>query len=609
MLRGCRSRPTRPRPGARRVSARAPSRRRRGSTRPRSRRHTREPCRRGAPTGSRRLRRPGAPPDRGGWHGSSRRGRWHPTRQPRTRRRRAWSSTPRTFAHSSICPRTDTEHAVHLRLDAQGSDDACGEIAVAAFTTVERPGHRRPHVVELDGRSRAPASRARRGRGASAPNSSANSRVVLGVAPAPRVGVAGSSSRSSAYCAHASRAAGSGSSRRPFARRRASTSRRGSASASSTSHASMPVAASRPPRRPSASKLPANTPRRSKHDAARASSSSEYDQSTVARSVWWRSTAVRRPPVSRRKRSSRRAGDLGRAHRDDARRGELDRERDAVEPAADLGDRGRVRVVERERRPRRVAPARRTAATASSRRRRRRRPCVGDAERAQRPDLLARRRRVPPGSWRGSRTSAHVAERRCRRGAPAASSRCSQLSSTSSSCFAPQELDDAGRRASTPGRGGARRASPATTCDDRVGVARRPRARRTTRRRGSRGSSVGGDLEREPGLADAADAGERDEPRRVRARRDRGELVARGRRRRSAAREVAAERVERAQRREVRGEARRATSWKTRSGVGEVAQPVLAEVDAASVRRRSVVAEQLLGGERHDDLPAVRDAT
>ncbi len=73
-------------------------------------------------------------------------------------------------------------------------------------------------------------------------------------------------------------------------------------SASRTSHASMPspettACAAR------ASKLPENTLRRSNTTRSR-SSSNEYDQSTAARKVWWRSTVVWRPPVSSRNRSS-----------------------------------------------------------------------------------------------------------------------------------------------------------------------------------------------------------------------------------------------------------------------------------------------------------------
>ena len=57
----------------------------------------------------------------------------------------------------------------------------------------------------------------------------------------------------------------------------------------------------------------------------------------AARSVRWCST-LRRPPVSSRSVLSSRAQQLGRGHRPGPGRGQLDRQRDAVEPAADLLD-------------------------------------------------------------------------------------------------------------------------------------------------------------------------------------------------------------------------------------------------------------------------------
>ena len=59
----------------------------------------------------------------------------------------------------------------------------------------------------------------------------------------------------------------------------------------------------------------------------------------AARSVCCRGRRVRSPPVSSRKRSLEPLGDLLDRQRPHARRGQLDRERDAVQPPADLGDR------------------------------------------------------------------------------------------------------------------------------------------------------------------------------------------------------------------------------------------------------------------------------
>ena len=58
----------------------------------------------------------------------------------------------------------------------------------------------------------------------------------------------------------------------------------------------------------------------------------------MARSVWWRSTALRRPPVRSRKRSSSSDAISDGLMRHGAGGRELDRERHAVEAPADLGD-------------------------------------------------------------------------------------------------------------------------------------------------------------------------------------------------------------------------------------------------------------------------------
>ena len=73
-----------------------------------------------------------------------------------------------------------------------------------------------------------------------------------------------------------------------------------------------------------------------------------YDQFTSARSVCWRSSATRLPPVSSLNRSCRRAlicSDRQRAH---ARRRQFQRQRNAFEPGAQLGDGRRLVLRQRE---------------------------------------------------------------------------------------------------------------------------------------------------------------------------------------------------------------------------------------------------------------------
>ena len=83
------------------------------------------------------------------------------------------------------------------------------------------------------------------------------------------------------------------------------------------------------------------------HRAPARSSRSQL-HSTTARSVRCRGSAVRLPPVSSRKRSDSRAGDLGQRQRPQPGRGELDGQRQAVQAAHDLDDRRHRGVVDRE---------------------------------------------------------------------------------------------------------------------------------------------------------------------------------------------------------------------------------------------------------------------
>ncbi len=100
---------------------------------------------------------------------------------------------------------------------------------------------------------------------------------------------------------------------------------------------------------------PAKTERRRRSRWSGSLSRSQL-QSMSAWSVCWRGTDVRRPPVRRRNRSFRPwAMSCARQHVD-PRRGELERERDAVEPPADLDHRLHARGIEPERRLRRRRP-------------------------------------------------------------------------------------------------------------------------------------------------------------------------------------------------------------------------------------------------------------
>ena len=177
---------------------------------------------------------------------------------------------------------------------------------------------------------------------------------------------------------------------------------------------------------------------------------------------------------------------VGRHDRDPGR-GELDRERDAVEPTADLGDRVRVR---RRRARSRAAPRCARSAnscTASLGHRPRRAIDVraGSSSDAQRPHLLAGdAERLATG-----RQDAHagaVAQQPL--GEPA--DRFDEVLAVvehEHELAQAQRVDDARRRACVAGRASTPSVA-ATTCAELLGVAARSRARTTTRRRGSAGA-------------------------------------------------------------------------------------------------------------------------
>ena len=385
---------------------------------------------------------------------------------------------------STLGPRAHTERAVECCLRCQRRNDPQSELA-----RPRRSSQSMHHVTAARRLSRSSARRARQA-SSSGPRSAGagllgERRVVLGVAATP--GVRRRRARRAALrrTDATSRGAGTASSR---SRGRPSTIDLAtrSASASTTSQSSMPSPLRRPLRRRRCRSC-RRTRRGGRTRSAPVPSSSEYDQSTVARSVWWRSTAVRRPPVSRRNRSSRRSAISRGVHRDDPRRGELDGQRDPVEAPADLGDRvgGRRRRARSRPAPRARARRSRRDRVGAPRPHRARHPRRGrratGAPRPARP-----RRRDPRGSSRGSRTLAALPEH-------AFAELAGRVEEVLAVVEHQQQLAGRGGTRgcwpsrSRPGRG----LTPERGGDDlheRVRVGRRPRARRATRRRGSGGA-------------------------------------------------------------------------------------------------------------------------
>ena len=258
------------------------------------------------------------------------------------------------------------------------------ELRVVLGRRVERPHHRGAQIVELEmetlasqrpPRDRASARQWPRRRRCSGARARAGECRCRGRRRGARVRSGEASRATGSECLRARGRRGASTSRRDRQARRA--------------HPSLRALLRRRPAQLRSSKEPANTPRRSNTNRS-SSFNDEYDHSTVARSVWCRSTVARRPPASSRNRSSSSAGDLRRAHRDHAGGGQLDGERDAVEATADHRDRPGVVVTgEREARLGRACALDEQLRGAVVRDRRRPRRCreaeaSGDGSRAHR---------------------------------------------------------------------------------------------------------------------------------------------------------------------------------------------------------------------------------
>ncbi len=217
-------------------------------------------------------------------------------------------------------------------------------------------------------------------------------------------------------------------------------------------------------------------------------------------------------------------GDRRRAQRSDAARGELERERQAVEAEADAGDVHRV-LAHRARSPAPPRPpARRTAARPRSRRsslRLERLLGIGDVERrnpehdlarhaqrlaARREDRQLRRRAQQGVDER--RASPRADARSCPGRAAASAARGSSTTASTSVCPGSARTSSAAATASGTSRGVGERGE----LDER-------RAVRVRRLGGA------GQLEREPRLADPAGPGEREQARSAQQRLQLGELA------------------------------------------------------------------------------------
>ena len=226
------------------------------------------------------------------------------------------------------------------------------------------------------------------------------------------------------------------------------------------------------------------------------------------------------PPVSSAEAIVSRSAICSTGQRAHARRGELERERDAVEAPADVGDRARRSAA--------VTAKAGCAAAARSTNSRTASYCASAssvAGRARGSGTRERRHRdtsLSPATCSGSRLDARTLQRRrpaCEQSPSRArrrpATRCSQLSRISSSSRSRDVLD---QRLDAPG-GPASSLTPstdATACGTSRGVGQR-RELDEPHAVGKVVQHVGADLQRQPRLAEAAHAEQRQQPRRSRA--------------------------------------------------------------------------------------------
>ena len=284
-------------------------------------------------------------------------------------------------------------------------------------------------------------------------------------------------------------------------------------SRSSTLRAAIPVAPADRLRGARSVQPPAKTPSRANSVRSSLGRAGRSSSRSSARSVCWRGSAVRLPPVSSRKRSSSRAAiSLGgqRAH---PRRGQLDRERDAVQPAADLATAGALASVTRnagcaaqrplDEQPHRVVLA--SARSIGSARVRRRREQRRHADRSPRPAARSASRLVARIATPGQSASRLASERR------QASTRCSQLSSRAAVALRAGARDRACAASGSPALAHAEHRG------DRLrherGVATAAPARRTRRRRSKSSTRFAATCSARRVLPAPPDAGQRQQPR------------------------------------------------------------------------------------------------
>ena len=291
--------------------------------------------------------------------------------------------------------------------------------------------------------------------------------------------------------------------------------------------------------------------------------------------------------------------DLGRAHGDDSRRrGELDRERDAVEPSAQLPDRGAGRRVEHEGRIHRLRAIDEQSPGVAPDERLEVRRRVGYGKRAQRSHVLAVDREALAAGCQDAdlwRFPQHRIDEP-RRGIEQVFAVVQHEEQSLAAQELGDEIHDRDARAWLDTQGGgndlehgfrfARGRELAEPCPI-------PEVRQ----------DLGRDLDREASLADAADTGEREQSPLTKRVRNVCDILVASDERADLCGEIARERVQRLQSWEVVVQLRM-RKLEDALWPGQITEAMLAQVHQGDVFGQRV-AHQLLGRERHHDLPTV----
>ena len=348
------------------------------------------------------------------------------------------------------------------------------------------------------------------------------------------------------------------------------------------------------------SKPPTKTPSRSNRSFS-LSDRRSYDHATSARSVCWRSSSTRPPPVKQREPVVQPLVDFLDRQRAHPRRRELQRERNALDPRAELGDGRRFALGQREAGLLQLRARHEQLDGFRARQRLDARGGLGQRERQHRIDLLAR----DAQRFAARRDDPDVGRRAQQR----VGKRCAGAHHLLAVVEDQQRLPRLQMRAQRVRERLARLLAHGEHLRRLVRDERRIADRREVQEPdavGIRVEHVGGDLQRQPRLAETAHAEQRQQAVALEELSGLLELALASDERGELLRQVVGRGFERAQRREVRPQVGMQDLVDVLRG-RQVLQPDAAEI-AQRGRRGQACADLVDDRLRHQDLAAVRHA-